>query len=333
MKRPLDFLETDNVVVDVLNDMVNNSSNSLSIQKIQRISEVEIKIDNMIKRMIRTNFAFESKPETVKKILRITISHSYHQADVNDRAHCIIFIEGHILDDNLMYMIPFGSFFDKIRLVLDKRIIPSSELFEWSASELPDGHKADCFRFKIYIDKPHNIKIFLHRTEEGGTRKRVEIADQLRALLPNIAIDPTEDEVMLAIWEYIDSRRLIDSKGVIKCEGDKDRSFLALVRQESFHMNSLKQKLQPFLLPCKPIQVDYNVTVSSITPTTNTYRPGRVFDIEVDTPDPYSFEILNALNSIVLKQREQESRQLELYLMADYLSKAIGIIIFINFYQ
>jgi len=311
--------------------MVSNNNNNISIKKIQRIGEVEMKIDNMIKRMMRTNFALESKPDIVKKILRISISHSYHQADVNDRAHYIILIEGHILDENLMYMIPFGSFFDKIRLVLDKRIISSSELFEWSASELPDGHKADCFRFKMYTDKPLNIKIFLHRTEDGGTRKRVEIADQLRALLPNIAIDPTEDEVMLAIWEYIDSRHLIDSKGMIKCEGDKDRSFLAIVRQESFHMSNLKQKLQPYLLPCKPIQVDYNVTVSSITPSMNTNRPGRIFDIEVDTPDPYSFEILNSLNSIILKQRELESRQLELYLMTDYLSKSIGIIFFINY--
>jgi len=134
-----------------------------------------------------------------------------------------------------MLLIPFGSFFDRVRVVIDKKINTTMEPFEWSASELPgiyiiiislllllllsslilDGHKADCFRFKIYTDKPQAIKIFLHRAEHSSSKKRVELADQLRALLPHMAIDPTEDEVMLAMWEYIDTHRLIDSKGII----------------------------------------------------------------------------------------------------------------------
>ena len=205
-------------------------------------------------------------------------------------------------------------------------IISLSLLLLSSLLLLLDGHKADCFRFKIYTDKPQAIKIFLHRAEHSSSKKRVELADQLRALLPHMAIDPTEDEVMLAMWEYIDAHRLIDSKGiiiiitiiitintniintniiiiyslgVIKCEGDKDRSFLAIVRQEIFHMTTLKQKLQPFLLPCKPIQVDYNLNPTTVPSTTTTVaRSLRTFDIEVDIPDPYAFEILNTLNHI-----------------------------------
>ena len=285
-------------------------------------------------------------------------------------------------------MIPFGTFFDKVKLIVDKRMNSNIEPLEWSSSELKgwfyyhyyynlcdyyyrlDGHKADCFRFKLYTDKPLAIKLILHRAENSSSKKRVELSDQLRAVLPNMAIDPTEDEVLLAMWEYIDSHNLIDSKGVIiviiiiiiiivkiilgsiKCDAEKDKTFLALVRQESFPFTTLKQKLIPHLLQCKPIQVDYNATFptnsSSSAITAPSITKPRTFDIEVDIPDPYPFEILNTLNHIgnnitnftnntyyhhhvVLKQREMEGRQVDLYLMADYISRTIGIIL--NFYH
>jgi len=99
MKRPLDFIETDNIVIDVLNDMITNNTNTNdsindSINKIRKISGLEANLDNMIKRMTRTNFALESKPDSVKKILRVSISYTYHQSDANDRSHYIILIEG-----------------------------------------------------------------------------------------------------------------------------------------------------------------------------------------------------------------------------------------------
>ena len=99
MKRPLDFIETDNIVIDVLNDMITNNTNTNdsindSINKIRKISGLEANLDNMIKRMTRTNFALESKPDNVKKILRVSISYTYHQSDANDRSHYVILIEG-----------------------------------------------------------------------------------------------------------------------------------------------------------------------------------------------------------------------------------------------
>lgn len=73
------------------------------------------------------------------------------------------------------------------------------------------------------------MKIILHRAENGASKKRVELDEQLRAVLPNMAVDPTEDEVLLAIWEYIDNHNLIDSKGIIVL-----LSFLLLLILQSF---------------------------------------------------------------------------------------------------
>ena len=102
-------------------------------------------------------------------------------------------------------------------------------LWWWTLTWL-DGHKADCFRFKLYTDKPLAMKIILHRAENGASKKRVELDEQLRAVLPNMAVDPTEDEVLLAMWEYIDNHNLIDSKGIIVLL----LSFLLLLILQSF---------------------------------------------------------------------------------------------------
>jgi len=102
MKRPLDFIEIDSIVIDVLNDCItnnddNNSRINNSINKLQKVGELETKIGHMVKRMTRTNFALESKPDTVKKILRVSINHTFHQATATDRSHFIVSIEGIIL--------------------------------------------------------------------------------------------------------------------------------------------------------------------------------------------------------------------------------------------
>ena len=99
MKRPLDFIEIDSIVIDVLNDCItnnddNNSRINNSINKLQKVGELETKIGHMVKRMTRTNLALESKPDPVKKILRISIGHTYYQATATDKSHFVVSVEG-----------------------------------------------------------------------------------------------------------------------------------------------------------------------------------------------------------------------------------------------
>ena len=65
----------------------------------------------------------------------------------------------------------------------------------------PEGSIADCFRVKIYGDKQIPIKIFLHRAV--NVRPRYEISAQLRSILPFIQVDPTQEDVLAAIWQYL----------------------------------------------------------------------------------------------------------------------------------
>ena len=147
--------------------------------KLDRIVEMDEQLSTAINHRKRICFAINSEPEFKTKILRIHIRHQFHVSSIDDKAHHIISVEGHLLDKNAAKQFAFGNFLEKILIQLDKRFHPLNSLFEWSAETFPEGVKANSFRVKVYGDKSFPIKVFIHRSND--IRNRYELSSSLRS--------------------------------------------------------------------------------------------------------------------------------------------------------
>jgi hypothetical protein len=230
-------------------------------KKLDKIIELEENFETALSSRKRVCFAINSEPEIKIKILRIHLRHQFIATTAEEKAYFIISIEGHLLDKSAAKMLPFGNYFDKIRMQLDKRQNPINNVFEWSAENHPEGMKGNCFQVKVPGDKPFPIKMFLHRSND--IRPRYEISPFLRELLPFLQVDPTEEQVLLAMWGYISTMGLLDSRDrrQIKC----NIALKNLFNVDQMVLSSIKQRLGEHMTPCKPIQVEYNVTTISST--------------------------------------------------------------------
>jgi hypothetical protein len=176
------------------------------------------------------------------KILRIYLRHKFIAATDQENSHFLLTIEGRLLDLSLQEpSFPFGSFFDQIRIQIDKRYHtpatvavtatgqPSTAktnesnfvMYEWRKDQFLAGKKATCFRFKIYSDKSITpIKIAFTRSADSAC-KRYELSSAMRELLPHMRVDPTEDEVLTAVWQYIEFNSIYDvssSRALLRCD-------------------------------------------------------------------------------------------------------------------
>lgn len=80
-------------------------------------------------------------------------------------------------------------------------------------------------------------------------------------MLPSIQIDPTEEQVLLALWGHLSSTGLLEGRDrrQIKCSVDLKNLFGV----DSLSMSALRQRISEQLSVCKPIHVEYNVTTNS----------------------------------------------------------------------
>jgi hypothetical protein len=182
--------------------------------KLRLIGDLEDEIEAILSTKKRIPFAINSEPAIRTKVMRVYVRHQFIPATIFEKAHFIVLLEGQLLERSAASAIPFGSFFDKIRFHLDRRFQPSCFIYEWSADTNPEGVKGNCFRLKFYGDKPFPLKIFLHRA--GHIRARFELSPQLREVLPFLPVDPTEEDVLMALLQYVQAKGLLDRR-LIKC--------------------------------------------------------------------------------------------------------------------
>ena len=138
--------------------------------KLQRIVSVEHQIDQLLQKHARINFAVHAEPEVKRKILRVFVHNTFTSSTAYERSHFIVSVEGHLLDRQCKEFHSFGNFFERIQLQIDKKLLPQDKAIEWSAQSLPAGTQADCFRIKLYGDKPSSIRIFFHRSTDVKLR-------------------------------------------------------------------------------------------------------------------------------------------------------------------
>jgi chromatin remodeling complex protein RSC6 len=251
------FTEIDEIIPDLIWEYFPEKA-----KKLQKIAALEDDVDNLLMGSMRTSYAMNSERSIKSKIMRIYLHHKFVPQVGDEKSHFLLTVEGQLLDNDYKYCVPFGSCFEKIRFVPDSGNKRQQQLAldrqtEWSETMFPDGLKASCFRCKIYGEKSSALKILLFR--RSNIRPRYEVSSRLRMMIPYIRVDPTEDEVILAVWQYLISKNLFiegKERKVIRC----DDILRDITGVDSLLLSTLKTKLVDELSPCKPIQIDYNLT-------------------------------------------------------------------------
>ena len=186
---------------------------------LDHINKLTAYIDNLILKRKRIDLALNAEPQVIQKILRMYLRHEYYAASGSDKAHFLMFVEGALLDSTESLAVSnLGKYFDRISVQTEKKYNQSLQTFEWKEEDFPLGIHAECFRVKIYSDKPCLCKVALQRATDGCVR--YNISDQLRRVIPYVRIDPTEEEILLAVWQYVETNYLFVQ--------EKDKRFVRL---------------------------------------------------------------------------------------------------------
>lgn len=194
-------------------------------QHLKRIAELEDEIETRWACFRRTALEENCEPKTKPKILRVYIRHNFVASTPEERSFFLVTVEGRLLDGVPVEDAPFGRFFDAIRVVPDRKYNVDNMLFEWTKEAFPDGVRAQCMRFKLYCDRTLPVTIQLSRSDYAV--RRYELSSGLRQLFPNLPVDPTEDDVLSALWEYIQLHDLCADKTIVRCDEVLNVTFLS----------------------------------------------------------------------------------------------------------
>eukprot|EP01032_Pedospumella_encystans_P015702 gene15702-17945_t len=300
---------------------------------IQRINAVVANVDSLLLKKQRIDLALNAEPPVKQKVLRVYVRHEFYAATESEKSFFLVNIEGMLLDEkasdfNLM------SFFERISIQTqtEKKNNQGALVYDWSEADFPLGGNAHSVQAKVYADKSTLCRVSLHRSTAVQTR--YNISDQLRAFVPYLRFDPTEEEVLLAVWQYIELNGLIGSekdKRYFKLTeglkelllGDRENPLAVML------VSALRTKLSPHMVPARPVLVDHFLNIASTPeafalslksnyslrgggrwPTAIAYSRvgGRVFELEVDVRDQACLSVLAALNKCTAQQYETDDR-------------------------
>ena len=188
-------------------------------KELDKINDLVGNIDQLLLKRKRIDVAVNAEPQLKQLTLRLFIRHEFIADPQNDKPHFLLSLEGLLLDGQHQGEVPLGSFFERVSIQIhSEKRSQGQQSLEWKEEDYPLGCNAHCFRSKIYTDKQSAIKILLHRSNEVCAR--YNISDQLRAFLPYLRVDPTENEVLVAMWQYLDVNGLMGA--------DRDKRYVRL---------------------------------------------------------------------------------------------------------
>lgn len=191
---------------------------------LKNAADLEENLQTQLTQLKRFGYAQYSDSDVKQKVLRVFVRHIFYPQTESEGAHFKIWIEGNIINSKYGHL-RFGSFFEQIKASflsqMDKKNpVVTTQNCEWKDEDLGSGSDAECFMFKLFTDvsKPFIAKFSLVKNDEH--LKRYELNDKLKDLLPLMRADPTEEEVLLAVWMYCTDRNLFNEKErkYIKCD-------------------------------------------------------------------------------------------------------------------
>lgn len=300
-------------------------------EHLKRIAEMEDEIETRWACFRRTALEGNCEPTTKPKVLRVYIRHSFVASTPEERSFFLVTVEGRLLDGMPVEDEPFGRFFDAIRVVPDRKYNVDNMLFEWTKEQFPAGGRAQCMRFKLYCDRTLPVTIRLTRSEYAV--KRYELSSGLRQLFPKLPLDPTEDDVLAALWEYVKMYDLCLDKTVVRC----DENLRRITEAEHISLSNLKATVMSHLFPCKSIDIEYSLNTTSfsdigLTDTDKDKRygaaaysksGGKCFDLNVDIVDTENHKILDILNRGSKREENMQAEFDKVQGRSSYLLRAL----------
>jgi len=208
------------------------------------------------------------------------------------------------LDENLRKStesFKFSRFFNKILVRIETigamSTIPLFSTYSWSRDTSSNSAQpeVDGITFKIPGDQVTACRVFLFRRGTDRSKGKAhkfrycEVSSKLRDMLPQLRADPSEEDVLLAVWQYVTHRDLFGDKDhkFIKC----DEKLKSLFQTDSVFVAHLRGKLASHLLAEKPVVVDQQLDPANLSqPADKPFSAaafsrngaGRVVDLEVD---------------------------------------------------
>lgn len=311
------FEETDNRIPHLLWEIYPQKQKQL-----KQIMKLDYQFDDLWNNYSRFDFMSNCENAIKPKILRIFIRHMFSPATKTERGFYSVTIEGRLLDEKYIDY-PFGLFFENIKVLLEKKFA-SYLNYEWQRSEHDEGKNCWSFRFKIYLDKNVAVKISLQRSNYGS--KRYEMSPALREILPNIRQDPTEEDVLMAMWQFINYHNLMESRDRIDKPFVKCNSVLSKVLENidycSFQ-NLRKRIVENHLLPVKPMQIDYTL-MNNVIQEVDEQRYTRIVDIDVEVDDECGNDAIALLTKGGEQYSKFSSELEEIHTRSLYLTKTMN---------
>ena len=171
-------------------------------------------------------------PSITQKIYRVYIRHVFISETSEEKAHFLIRFEGCVLDPKYESNVgsSFCEIFESVKIQPDKRFYVQQAL-EWDShanfssscrgttgnfssiqmNEAITQCPPQAVEFKLYGDKQSMAKISLHQNSK--VCMRYEVSSLLREkLLPCIRLDPTIEEVVVAIVHYAQGNYLVKAR-------------------------------------------------------------------------------------------------------------------------
>lgn len=278
---------------------------------LERIANIETLIEDRWNSYRRTALEANCELKVKRKVIRIYIRHEFVPSSPEVGAHILVTVEGRLLDPIPMADAPLGMFFDEVKVVPDRRYNVDNMQFEWTRDKFPAGVRAQCFRFKLQCDRPIPMTVRLTRSEYAV--KRYELSSGLRQLLPRLPCDPTENEVLTALWEYINMYDLCLDKAIVRC----DENLKRITEVDNISMSQLRTIVASHLFPCKSIDIDYTAHTTSFNDNDVPEKRfgavayhksgGKCFDLNVDVLEHDNHKILDILNKGSQKEEKMQS--------------------------
>ena len=184
---------------------------------LRRLADVEERAMAQFVKLRRMDLSRVMEPMVggVQKVLRIFVHSDFVGATANEPAHHLLTLEGTILDPALEGRYHFTDFFTSIAVECDSKLY-APHVYEWGALMAAQNTGVDVVQFKLYIASGTEPKANagtcarIRLTRDTAVAFRYRVTDELRDVLPGLAVEPREEDVFQAFWAFLEINDLVD---------------------------------------------------------------------------------------------------------------------------
>ncbi len=266
------------------------------IKLFHQLRELESELDTEIKKEQEAiQVLFTTTAPKVKGILRIHIYNTHTNQNRRDQQpFWSLRLQGRLVYPDMSklhnkpklepgYVKKFSSYFRKIQI-----LFPNGEKIEWEKQSIP--RETDGIELKRPGNTEMDIRILLVL---DNNPPKFKLSRPLACFIG--ASEETQENIMIVLWEYIKTHRLLDSDD--KRFINTDSRLRTIFPEERLEISTIVGKIRKHLAEHDPIEIVHKLKLSADWTETE-----HVYDISVDVEDPLQYELaasLSALNSVI----------------------------------